>query len=307
MRGVMNEAAAFHEAISSHLDDDGPRLLYADWLEERGDPRGEFIRVQCALARTDAKRSPREQIDLEERQRNLLKAYSDLWLAALEPFGVWHIEWRRGFAEEFKVDASRASYELAALLDAAPAVRVLRLSKAGSALRQLAESPELARISGIAMRYNDVGEQQIAPLVRSPFIGGLRSLDLRGCNLGEGGARVLAAASGLALEDLNLWGNFIGDEGAVTLSSASWLPGLKRLDLGCNRIGTSGGRALLRAEGLEGIEQLGLESNSLHHKTAKGLRDRFKRRLDLTRQVSVENRGVLMSPESIPPQDESES
>src|SRR5687768_12109021 len=36
------------------VDDPGaeaPRLDYAAWLDDCGDPRGEFIRVQCALAR----------------------------------------------------------------------------------------------------------------------------------------------------------------------------------------------------------------------------------------------------------------
>jgi uncharacterized protein (TIGR02996 family) len=43
---------AFLKAILADTDgDDGPRLVYADWLDEHGDPRGEFIRVQCELAR----------------------------------------------------------------------------------------------------------------------------------------------------------------------------------------------------------------------------------------------------------------
>lgn len=40
----------FIRAICKNPTDDAPRLLYADWLEERGDPRGEFIRVQCEIA-----------------------------------------------------------------------------------------------------------------------------------------------------------------------------------------------------------------------------------------------------------------
>ena len=44
----MTHDDAFLQAIIENPDDDAPRLLYADWLEERGDPRGEFIRVQCA-------------------------------------------------------------------------------------------------------------------------------------------------------------------------------------------------------------------------------------------------------------------
>ena len=42
----MTHDEAFLQAIIDNPDDDAPRLIYADWLEERGDPRGEFIRVQ---------------------------------------------------------------------------------------------------------------------------------------------------------------------------------------------------------------------------------------------------------------------
>lgn len=43
----MTDHDAFLEAICERPEDDFPRLQYADWLDERGDPRGEFIRVQC--------------------------------------------------------------------------------------------------------------------------------------------------------------------------------------------------------------------------------------------------------------------
>ena len=44
---------AFIHSIREAPDDDAPRLVYADWLEDNGDPqRAEFIRVQCELART---------------------------------------------------------------------------------------------------------------------------------------------------------------------------------------------------------------------------------------------------------------
>src|SRR5262245_2593359 len=42
----------FLAAIRAAPDDDTPRLVYADWLDEHGDPdRAEFIRVQVELAR----------------------------------------------------------------------------------------------------------------------------------------------------------------------------------------------------------------------------------------------------------------
>ncbi len=42
---------AFLAAIIEHADEDWPRLQFADWLEEHGQPeRAEFIRVQCEIA-----------------------------------------------------------------------------------------------------------------------------------------------------------------------------------------------------------------------------------------------------------------
>lgn len=39
------EAAAFLRAIAANPDDDTPRLVFADWLEEHGEPeRAEFVR-----------------------------------------------------------------------------------------------------------------------------------------------------------------------------------------------------------------------------------------------------------------------
>jgi uncharacterized protein (TIGR02996 family) len=46
----MNEHDRFIQEILSHPDDDGRRLRYADWLEARGDPRGEYLRLECELA-----------------------------------------------------------------------------------------------------------------------------------------------------------------------------------------------------------------------------------------------------------------
>jgi len=48
----MTERDALLAAILSSPGDDTPRLIYADWLEDRGEvERAEFIRVQCELAR----------------------------------------------------------------------------------------------------------------------------------------------------------------------------------------------------------------------------------------------------------------
>src|SRR5947209_2863533 len=46
----MDTRDTFRAAVLAAPDDDTPRLVFADWLEEQGDPYGEFVRVQVALA-----------------------------------------------------------------------------------------------------------------------------------------------------------------------------------------------------------------------------------------------------------------
>ena len=50
---MQTEAEAFLQRIRAYPDDDAPRLVFADWLDEQGDPRGDFIRVQVALAQLE--------------------------------------------------------------------------------------------------------------------------------------------------------------------------------------------------------------------------------------------------------------
>jgi uncharacterized protein (TIGR02996 family) len=70
-------------AIYEHPDDDGPRLVYADWLQERDDPRGEFITLQLA---GDAKRA-----------KPLGNKHKKALLGPLAPIVAADVEFRRGF------------------------------------------------------------------------------------------------------------------------------------------------------------------------------------------------------------------
>jgi uncharacterized protein (TIGR02996 family) len=46
----------FYSAVAASPDDDSVRLAFADWLEERGDPQGGFVRLQ--IQGNDAAREP---------------------------------------------------------------------------------------------------------------------------------------------------------------------------------------------------------------------------------------------------------
>jgi uncharacterized protein (TIGR02996 family) len=48
----MNEDETFIRAIQAAPRERLPRLVYADWLDERGDPRAEFLRLQCEVVKS---------------------------------------------------------------------------------------------------------------------------------------------------------------------------------------------------------------------------------------------------------------
>lgn len=60
----MSDEAGFLRAIQEKPEDDDARLVYADWLEERGDIRGEYLRLERQLAHISLRLAQlREQID----------------------------------------------------------------------------------------------------------------------------------------------------------------------------------------------------------------------------------------------------
>jgi uncharacterized protein (TIGR02996 family) len=74
----------FERAILEHPDDVAGYAAYADWLQEQGDPRGEFIQVQLALE--DETKLAGERKRLRARETALLEAHERVWLGDLSPY-----------------------------------------------------------------------------------------------------------------------------------------------------------------------------------------------------------------------------
>src|SRR5262249_32543151 len=72
---------ALEAALVEDPDDLATHRAYADYLQEQGDPRGEFIQVQLALE--DPTRTIEERRELERRERELLAEYEREWLGVL--------------------------------------------------------------------------------------------------------------------------------------------------------------------------------------------------------------------------------
>jgi uncharacterized protein (TIGR02996 family) len=73
----------FINAIKANPDDDLPRLVYADWLDERGDPRGNFIRLHLALKAAAPDHTDR--VAGEHELSHLRTGCDAAWLAVIEP------------------------------------------------------------------------------------------------------------------------------------------------------------------------------------------------------------------------------
>src|SRR2546429_228451 len=75
----MPEERAFLDALAADPGDDVTRLVYADWLDERGDDRAAYLRGEvelAALADHDARHAP-----LAGRLRGRRQAIEPAWLA----------------------------------------------------------------------------------------------------------------------------------------------------------------------------------------------------------------------------------
>lgn len=146
----MNDRDSFLQAIRANPDDDHLRLIYADWLEERGDPRGEFIRVQIELAKEP---DSRRQQTLVTRQEELLQVHRQEWLG---PFvGLIQEErFERGFLAMVAVGPDTFVGKADELLHFEP-VRTMRVRGVGPALgtgiEKVAKCHHLEKLTGLVI------------------------------------------------------------------------------------------------------------------------------------------------------------
>jgi uncharacterized protein (TIGR02996 family) len=265
---------AFLEDVVAHPDDDAPRLIYADWLDEQGDsPRAEFIRVQHALAELppgDPRRTP-----LLKRQGILLGDHEGQWRASLpELDGVTWADFSRGFVEAvFVEDVPTLLEQAPSIFAAAPVLRVQIGAADVAAAYDLARWPLLSRLHELNLGNNQhLGERGVAALAGSPHLKRLRVLLLHYCELGdEAVARLAHAAVMPRLTELYLSGNSLGDAAAFALADTTSFPRLAELDLRDNQIGDAGARALAHQSCLEGLVTLYLVNNRIGPEGAEAL------------------------------------
>jgi uncharacterized protein (TIGR02996 family) len=291
-------AQGFRADIVANIDEDTPRLVYADWLAENGqDERAEFIRVQIERARRPAWDAA--QVRLRLREQELLKLHGEEWLAELPSIeGAKWEGFRRGIVAEVSFASFKAMRQSAhacravapveaitvrwprrreAALDSAPIAELRELSLTGTPgsqteVARLADSPQLATLRSLTAR--GLWVEGLGVLVASPHLTTLKALRLPSSNLGSAGIVALMGAASLqALEELDLSGRSLSEvyredpilraPGMEALALWRGLKTVRALTVSHNDVGRPGLRALLRSPHAGALEALALRGARL--------------------------------------------
>ena len=226
----MEEQEFLKQIVQSPLDDE-PRLVYADWLEERGDPRAEFIRVQCSLASDDL--SEEEQERLKSRERELLTTHQADWLKEL-PEHTNHHQFIRGMV-------GHVSMTMAAFIDRGWQVcrriplQSVSLSHNTGQMREFIECPWLRQIKAIRFSGRRIASESFSTFAACKYLGNLRclSIDVASPRLSRNDIVALRNPFSITqLDELSIARANISEKLLCLLTSADCVRGLKSLSLG---------------------------------------------------------------------------
>lgn len=249
------------EAILQSPDDDALRLIFADWLEERGDPRGEFIRVQYALL--DEKLDERKRFELKTREGELIAEHGRKWAGPIHEI-TRKYGFRRGMVSEVTV-APDALKDAEKLLENSPIQTVIMKADNWCPIPFLFWGPSLARIRELDLFGYGLGSHMgVEMLAGCPHLGGIEKLRLDLNQIGLHQARALATTTNLpALKHLSIRANPIGNLGFQAICASQTLNQLTCLDVEMCQISIDGLRGAAKDFRLSDLEELALGHNSV--------------------------------------------
>jgi uncharacterized protein (TIGR02996 family) len=105
----MNDERPFLQAILEQPNDDARKLAYADWLEERGDPRGEYLRLMMKV-RQERIVTPEQQQRHQELSAKLAELRTESRRPWSERSGPLRATWRR--VEEIESQLAELSRQI---------------------------------------------------------------------------------------------------------------------------------------------------------------------------------------------------
>ncbi|MBN9121559.1 MAG: TIGR02996 domain-containing protein [Planctomycetes bacterium] len=272
------ELLALLDAVKDHPDDDTPRLVLADWLDEYGDRfdagRARLIRRHIAEARGQHPSATPDQVRRDEAE------VMRRWLAPLGNL-VSGRTFVRGLPHVTVSGPRFLKPDVPALLvsEAFAFVQFVNLEDAGGPrMEAMAAVPEFRFVAGLGVNpFNALGVHYSAKFFGSPNLTGLRQIDFRGVDPGAAGAQALANNPALArLRKLLLVHNKLVDKAVAALAASPHLADLRYLCLSDNKIGDKGAAALAESPHLASLRELDLRANPRLTNEGKSLlRDKF--------------------------------
>lgn len=165
-------------AILADPSDTEARLIYADFLTQQGDPRGEFIVVQCELVKaTGAKKG-----QLGKREKELLRTHRRAWSKEATQDSN-NIEFERGFVGVVEMTGTAWASKGARLVAAEP-ITTLQIDQVnGNALKMIANAPHTARLAKLTSHdsfWMKTPQDALAlnAFLRSKHVGQIREISL---------------------------------------------------------------------------------------------------------------------------------
>jgi Leucine-rich repeat (LRR) protein len=244
--------------------------------------------LQCELARQPLQVSrldPLEKDLLHEsqpeqriRETELLQAHERAWAG---PVADVCIKWmfHRGFVAFIEISAQQFVAHAPALFAAHP-IRFATIQKPQRYVRGLADSPCLARLTGLSLGQNDLTAEDLEYLLGSCHFPQLKQLILSNNRLSDRHAALIASAAPLhSLEVLDLAYNDIRNRGVQTLVGSPILAQLNTLLLQKNSVRTLGAKALAESPFLQHLRFLDLRGNPIPRTSVDLLRQRFGREI----------------------------
>ena len=266
----MNDSDFLAE-ILANPHDDVPRLVYADWLEEQGHPRGEFIRIQCELAA--GVEGEERRIDLQVRERDLLDEFDEEWAGTVPSLVTRHV-FLRGFVEYVVMAMQEFSDRAEELFQLAPIRHAMLNCRRSADTVALAECLQLEQLNGLVL--SGVDDTGIKRIFRNRSFFQLERLILSQNRLHDSSVEALAECPSLInLKVLDLSHNALRNLSAITLAETPYIQKLESLLLSHNEIRLIGANALAESSNFDQLKHLDFRRNPSSQRIVEILRQRF--------------------------------